>query len=209
MLISKELIAKKIARFFTSGDVVNLGIGIPGFVRNYIEEGVQLHAENGLLGYGGQPEKGKEDHYYINAGAQLVTMLPGASISDSSGAFALVRSGKLTAVVLGALQVDAEGSIANWSIPKGRIMGMGGAMDLVSGAKRVIVAMEHNAKNGAPKILQKCTWPLTGYQVVNTIVTELGVFEVIPNGIVVKELFQHIKKEDVIKRTEAHLIFDN
>lgn len=206
---AKELIAKKVASFFKAGDVVNLGIGIPGFVRNYIEDGVQLHAENGLLGYGGQPEQGKEDRHYINAGAQLVTMLPGASISDSAGAFALVRSGKLTAVVLGALQVDTAGSIANWSIPGGRIMGMGGAMDLVSGAKRVIVAMEHNAKNGAAKILSECTWPLTGYKVVDTIVTELGVFEITTKGIVVKELFPNVTRDEVIKRTEATLIFDN
>lgn len=203
----KELIAQKIASFFKAGDVVNLGIGIPGLVRNYIEDGVLLHAENGLLGYGGSPKPGEEVPNYVNAGGQIVTLLPGASVSDSAGAFALVRSGKLTAVVLGALQVDAEGSIANWSIPGGRIMGMGGAMDLVSGAKRVIVAMEHNAKNGAAKILKTCTWPLTGYQVADTIVTELGVFAVTPQGIVVQELFPGITKEEVICRTDAELIF--
>lgn len=206
---AKELIARKIASFFHAGDVVNLGIGIPGLVRNYIEEGVQLHAENGLLGYGGSPKPGEEEPDYVNAGGQMVTLLPGASVSDSAGAFALVRSGKLTAVVLGALQVDAEGSIANWSIPGGRIMGMGGAMDLVSGAKQVIVAMEHNAKNGAPKILSRCSWPLTGYKVVDIIVTELGVFDITANGVVVRELFPNIKKEDVIKRTETRLIFND
>lgn len=203
----KEQIAQKVARFFKAGDVVNLGIGIPGLVRNYIVEGVQLHAENGLLGYGGQPAPGQEDPHYINAGGQLVTMPPGSSVSDSVGAFGLVRSGKLTAVVLGALQVDEQGNIANWSIPGGRIMGMGGAMDLVSGAKRVIVAMEHNAKNGSAKILNRCTWPLTGFQVVDTIVTELGVFDVTEEGLVVRELFDGVSKEDVIARTEAELIF--
>ncbi|WP_218971798.1 3-oxoacid CoA-transferase subunit B [Necropsobacter massiliensis] len=209
MTDSKKLIAKKIAGFFKAGDVVNLGIGIPGLVREYIVDGVLLHAENGLLGYGPSPKPGEEVPNYVNAGGQIVTLLPGASVSDSAGAFALVRSGKLTAVVLGALQVDAEGSIANWSIPGGRIMGMGGAMDLVSGAKQVIVAMEHNAKNGAAKILSKCTWPLTGYQVVDIIVTELGVFDVTPQGIVVRELFPGVDRAEVISRTEAPLIFKN
>ncbi len=209
MTDSKKLIAKKIAGFFKAGDVVNLGIGIPGLVREYIVDGVLLHAENGLLGYGPSPKPGEEVPNYVNAGGQIVTLLPGASVSDSAGAFALVRSGKLTAVVLGALQVDAEGSLANWSIPGGRIMGMGGAMDLVSGAKQVIVAMEHNAKNGAAKILSKCTWPLTGYQVVDIIVTELGVFDITPQGIVVRELFPGVNKEEVISRTEAPLIFKN
>ncbi|TFJ88932.1 3-oxoacid CoA-transferase subunit B [Lonepinella koalarum] len=207
MADSKILIAQKIASFFKAGDVVNLGIGIPGLVREYIVDGVQLHAENGLLGYGGSPKPGEEEPNYVNAGGQIVTLLPGASVSDSAGAFALVRSGKLTAVVLGALQVDSEGSIANWSIPGGRIMGMGGAMDLVSGAKQVIVAMEHNAKNGTSKILDVCTWPLTGYKVVDIIVTELGVFDVTPEGLMVRELFEGVTKEDVIKRTEAKLIF--
>ncbi|WP_314722196.1 3-oxoacid CoA-transferase subunit B [Haemophilus pittmaniae] len=207
MADAKELIARKIASFFKAGDVVNLGIGIPGLVRDFIEEGVQLHAENGLLGYGPSPKPGEEEPNYVNAGGQIVTLLPGASVSDSAGAFALVRSGKLTAVVLGALQVDSKGSIANWSIPGGRMMGMGGAMDLVSGAKSVIVATEHNAKNGAPKILDVCTWPLTGYQVVDTIVTELGVFDVKPEGLVVRELFDVVSREEVISRTDAKLIF--
>lgn len=207
MADAKELIARKIASFFKAGDVVNLGIGIPGLVRDFIEEGVQLHAENGLLSYGPSPKPGEEEPNYVNAGGQIVTLLPGASVSDSAGAFALVRSGKLTAVVLGALQVDSKGSIANWSIPGGRMMGMGGAMDLVSGAKSVIVATEHNAKNGAPKILDVCTWPLTGYQVVDTIVTELGVFDVKPEGLVVRELFDVVSREEVISRTDAKLIF--
>ncbi len=209
MADSKVLIAQKVASFFNPGDVVNLGIGIPGLVREYIVDGVQLHAENGLLGYGPSPKPGEEVPNYVNAGGQIVTLLPGASVSDSAGAFALVRSGKLSAVVLGALQVDAEGSIANWSIPGGRIMGMGGAMDLVSGAKQVIVAMEHNAKNGAAKILSKCTWPLTGYQVVDIIVTELGVFDITPEGIVVRELFPGVSKQEVISRTDAPLIFND
>ena len=207
MADAKERIARKIASFFKAGDVVNLGIGIPGMVRDFIDEGVQLHAENGLLGYGPSPKQGEEEPNYVNAGGQIVTLLPGASVSDSAGAFALVRSGKLTAVVLGALQVDSKGSIANWSIPGGRMMGMGGAMDLVSGAKSVVVATEHNAKNGAPKILDVCTWPLTGYQVVDTIVTELGVFDVKPEGLVVRELFDGVSREEVISRTDAKLIF--
>ncbi|MDU8923770.1 3-oxoacid CoA-transferase subunit B [Pasteurellaceae bacterium LIM206] len=209
MADSKVMIAQKVASFFKAGDVVNLGIGIPGLVREYIADGVQLHAENGLLGYGPSPKPGEEVANYVNAGGQLVTLLPGASVSDSAGAFGLVRSGKLTAVVLGALQVDAEGSIANWSIPGGRIMGMGGAMDLVSGAKQVIVAMEHNAKNGAAKILAKCTWPLTGYKVVDIIVTELGVFDITAEGLVARELFPGVTKEEVIKRTEASVLFRN
>ena len=204
---SKEFIARKVASFFKAGDVVNLGIGLPTMIGNYIADGVWLHTENGLLGYGPTPEKGKEDEDLVGAGAQYLTVIPGASSFDSALSFAIVRGGHLAATVLGALEVDEEGNIANWSRP-GRIVGMGGAMDLVNGARQVIVAMEHTAK-GSKKILKKCKLPLTGSKVVNKIVTELCVLDITPNGLVLKELTSGVTIDQVREQTDASLIIPN
>ena len=201
----KEKIARKVAGFFKPGDVVNLGIGIPTMVGNFIEEGVWLHTENGLLGYGPAPEKGKESEYLTGAGAQYLTAFPGAAAFDSATSFAIIRGGHLTATVLGALEVDVKGNIANWSRP-GVIVGMGGAMDLVNGAKNVIVAMEHTAKGGKHKILENCGLPLTGAGVVTKIVTELCVIDVMKEGLVLKEIGDGVTLEEIYEKTGAKLI---
>lgn len=202
---SKERIARRVAKFFKPNDVVNLGIGVPMLVSNYIPEDVFLHTENGLIGYGARPEEGKEDMDYVNAGAQPVTLVKGASLVNHADSFCIVRGGHLAATVLGAFQVDEKGNLANWSMP-GKVVGIGGAMDLVNGAKKVIIAMEHTSKNGAPKILKECTWPLTGAGVVDLIVTDLGVMEVTSEGIVLKELAPGISAEEIQSKTEAKLI---
>jgi acetate CoA/acetoacetate CoA-transferase beta subunit len=201
----KEKIARKVASFFQPGDVVNLGIGIPTMVGNYIEDGVWLHTENGLIGYGPAPEQGNESEYLTGAGAQFLTAYPGAAAFDSATSFAIVRGGHLTATVLGALEVDEKGNLANWSRP-GVIVGMGGAMDLVNGAKDVIIAMEHTAKGGKHKILEKCGLPLTGAGVVTKIVTELCVIHVTEEGLVLKELAEGVALEEVMEKTGANLI---
>jgi acetate CoA/acetoacetate CoA-transferase beta subunit len=202
----KEFIAKRVAKFFYPGDVVNLGIGIPTLVGKYIPEGVFLHAENGAVGYGPRPEAGKDDPDFINASAQFVTLLPGASCFDSATSFAIVRGGHLDATVLGILQVDQKGNLANWTMP-GRAVGMGGAMDLVSGARRVIVCGEHTAKGDQPKILKQCTMPLTGAGVVDYIVTDLCVIEVTEEGLVVREIAPGVTADEIKSKTEADLIF--
>lgn len=201
----KEIIARKVASFFKPGDVVNLGIGIPTLVGNYIEDGVWLHTENGLIGYGPAPEAGKESEYLTGAGAQYLTAYPGAAAFDSATSFAIVRGGHLAATVLGALEVDEKGNLANWSRP-GVIVGMGGAMDLVNGAKEVIVAMEHTAKGGKHKILESCTLPLTGAGVVTKIVTELCVIEITKDGLVLKEIAEEVSLEEICEKTGAKLI---
>lgn len=201
----KEKIARKVAGFFRPGDVVNLGIGIPTMVGNYIEDGVWLHTENGLIGYGPAPEKGNESEYLTGAGAQFLTAYPGAAAFDSATSFAIVRGGHLTATVLGALEVDEKGNLANWSRP-GVIVGMGGAMDLVNGAKDVIIAMEHTAKGGKHKILEHCSLPLTGAGVVTKIVTELCVIHVTAEGLVLKELAEGVELDEVVEKTGARLI---
>lgn len=201
----KEKIAKKVAGFFKPGDVVNLGIGIPTMVGNYIEDGVWLHTENGLIGYGPAPEKGEESEYLTGAGAQFLTAYPGAAAFDSATSFAIVRGGHLTATVLGALEVDEKGNLANWSRP-GVIVGMGGAMDLVNGAKDVIIAMEHTAKGGKHKILENCSLPLTGVGVVTIIVTELCVIHVTAEGLVLAELADGVTIDQVVEKTGAKLI---
>lgn len=205
MTDTKNFIAKTVAKFFGAGDVVNLGIGIPTLIGNYMVDGVMLHTENGLLGYGPSPEKDKEDTDFVGAGGQFLTLVDGASLFDSATSFAIVRGGHLTATVLGALEVDQEGNIANWSRP-GRIVGMGGAMDLVNGAKQVIVAMEHTAKGNIPKIKKRCTLPLTGAGVVTKIVTELCVIDVTKEGLVVKEIAEGVTIEEILSKTEADLI---
>ncbi|MDR2741786.1 MAG: 3-oxoacid CoA-transferase subunit B [Treponema sp.] len=199
----KEMIARKVASLFHPGDVVNLGIGIPTMVGNYICEGVWLHTENGLLGYTAAPE-GREDANFVGAGGQFLATVQGSAAFDSATSFAIVRGGHLTATVLGALEVDEAGNIANWNRP-GRVVGMGGAMDLVNGAKQVIVAMEHTAK-GNKKIVKKCSLPLTGTGVVTKIVTELCVIDVSPRGLILSELAEGVAIADVLEKTDAELI---
>lgn len=202
---NKEFIARRVAKFFKANDVVNLGIGAPMLVSNYIPEGVLLHTENGLIGYGPRPEAGEEDMDYVNAGAQPVTVVKGASIVNHADSFCIVRGGHLAATVLGAFQVDEKGNLANWSMP-GKVVGIGGAMDLVNGARKVIIATEHTSKNGTPKILKECDWPLTGVGVVDFIVTELGVMEVTKDGIVLREVAPGVTIEEIQSKTEPTLI---
>lgn len=203
----REVIAKRVAKEFKDGDVVNLGIGLPTEVANYIDKDVEviLQSENGFIGLGPAPEEGKENKDLVNAGAKFVTIKEGGACFDSAMSFAIIRGGHVDATVLGALQVDEEGNLANWMIPGKMVPGMGGAMDLVVGAKRVIIAMEHTAK-GAPKILKKCTLPLTAAKEVNLIVTEMGVIEVTDKGLVLKEIAPDTTVEEVIAATEANLI---
>ncbi|MEG0772793.1 3-oxoacid CoA-transferase subunit B [Clostridium sp.] len=203
----REVIAKRVAKELKDGDVVNLGIGLPTLVANYIPEGVDvtLQSENGFVGIGPAPAEGEEDKDLVNAGGLHVTVVPGAAFFDSSVSFGIIRGGHVDATVLGALEVDQEGNLANWMIPGKKVPGMGGAMDLVVGAKKVIVAMEHTAK-GAPKILKRCSLPLTAAKQVNLIVTEMAVMEVTPEGLVLRELGPESTIEDVKNATLADLI---
>jgi len=206
---AKERIARRVAREFTDGDVVNLGIGLPTMVADYIPEEVEVifQSENGILGLGPKPEEGKEDPLITNAGAQPVTVLPGGSFFDSATSFMLIRGGHVDVTVLGALQVDEKGNLANWMIPGKMVPGMGGAMDLVTGAKRVVIAMRHNNTNGGIKILDECTLPLTAEKQVDLIVTELAVMEVTEEGLVVREISKEITKDELDNRTGAKLIY--
>ncbi len=203
----REIIAKRVAKELKDGDVVNLGIGLPTLVANYIpkEIDVTLQSENGFIGLGSAPEAGKEDKDLVNAGGQPVNILPGGAFFDSATSFSIIRGGHIDATVLGALQVDEKGNLANWMIPGKMVPGMGGAMDLVSGAKKVILAMEHTAK-GKHKILKKCTLPLTAAGEVDLIITEMGVIEVTDKGLVLIELGPETTIEDVKAATEAELI---
>ncbi|MBC7087874.1 MAG: CoA transferase subunit B [Tissierellales bacterium] len=203
----KAFIAKRVAKELKDGDVVNLGIGLPTMVANYIPEGMNifLQSENGFIGLGPAPEPGKEDMRIVNAGGQPVTIIPGGAFFDSATSFTIIRGGHVDMTVLGALQVDEKGNLANWMIPGKMVPGMGGAMDLVTGAKKVIIAMEHTAK-GAPKILKECTLPLTAAHQVDMIITEMGVMEVTDKGIVLKEINPEFTIEDVQNSTEAELI---
>lgn len=203
----REVIAKRVAKELKDGDVVNLGIGLPTLVPNYLPEGVKLtlQSENGLLGMGPTPAPGDEDENMLNAGGGYITAFPGASSFDSSKSFTVIRGGHVDVTVLGAMQVDPSGDLANWTIPGKLTPGMGGAMDLLVGARRVILAMEHTAK-GAPKILKKCTLPLTAKGQVNTIITEMGVMEITDKGIVLTEIHPEFSIADVQAATEAELI---
>lgn len=203
----KEIIAKRVAMELKDGDVVNLGIGLPTLVPAYLEKGVSviLQTENGLLGMGPAPEEGEEDPAFTNAGGGFITALPGASSFDSATSFGIIRGGHVDVSILGALQVDEKGDLANWMIPGKKTPGMGGAMDLLVGAKKVILAMEHTAK-GNPKIMKRCTLPLTAAGQVDLIVTEMGVIEVTEKGLVLKEIYSEFTPEQVQAATEAELI---
>jgi acetate CoA/acetoacetate CoA-transferase beta subunit len=202
----KAIIAARAARELKDGDVVNLGIGLPTLVANYLPEGVQivLQAEHGMLGMGGMAEPGKEDVDIVNAGGQYVSINPGAMFFDSSVSFGIIRGGHVDVSILGSLEVDAEGNLANWIVPGKLAPGMGGAMDLVVGAKKVIVAMLHTQK-GKPKILTKCTLPYTAVGVVNRIITEMGVMDVTPQGLVLTEINPDFTVAQVQEATEARL----
>lgn len=202
-LSPKQIIASRVAKEMKDGDVVNLGIGLPTMVPNYLPENINviLQSENGYVGLG--PLTGEIDPDLVNAGGQPAGILPGGAFFDSLFSFELIRGGHVDVTVLGGLEVDAEGNLANWMVPGKMVPGMGGAMDLVTGAKKVIVAMEHTAKNGSSKILEKCRLPLTGKGVVDLIVTELAVFRVAEEGLVLEEFQEGVSLEVVREKTEA------
>lgn len=204
----RERIVKRIVRELRDGFYVNLGIGIPTLVANYVPKGMEviLQSENGMLGVGPYPLDSEVDPDLINAGKETISEIPGCSYFSSADSFGMIRGGHIDLTVLGALQVDEKGTLANWAVPGKMLKGMGGAMDLVAGAKRVFVAMEHATRDGKPKILKKCTLPLTGVAVVDHIVTELGVMDITPAGIVLKELAPDATLEQIQAVTEPKLI---
>ena len=203
----RQTIAKRAAKELHDGDIVNLGIGIPTMIPNYLPEGitVTLQTENGMVGMGPTPAEGEQDENLVNAGGGYITAVPGAASFSSATSFGIIRGGHVDATILGAMQVDENGDLANWMIPGKLTPGMGGAMDLIVGAKKVILAMEHTQK-GNPKILKKCNLPLTAKGQVNLIITEMGVMEVTPKGIVLKEIHPEFTVDQVKAATEAELI---
>jgi 3-oxoacid CoA-transferase subunit B len=209
-MLDKFGIAQRIARELNDGMYVNLGIGIPTLVANYVPEGMTiiLQSENGLLGMGPFPYEGEEDADTINAGKQTITTLPGSSIFDSAMSFGMIRAGKVDLTVLGAMEVSENGDIANWKVPGKMVKGMGGAMDLVASAKNIIVAMQHCDKAGNSKLLKKCTLPITGLGCVKKVVSDLGVFDVTPNGFKLLERAPGVTVEEIVSKTEGKLIVE-
>ena len=208
MALTREQMAQRVARELQDGFYVNLGIGIPTLVANYVPEGMQvmLQSENGLLGMGAFPTEEEVDADMINAGKQTVTAIKGAAIFDSSQSFAMIRGGHVDLTVLGAFEVDVNGNIASWMIPGKLVKGMGGAMDLVAGVGRVVVVMDHTSKHGESKVLKACTLPLTGKAVVDRIITNLGVMDVVPGGLKLVELAEGVTEDEFRKATEATLV---
>jgi 3-oxoacid CoA-transferase subunit B len=206
-MLSKEQIAHRIARELSDGMYVNLGIGIPTLVANYIPKGmtITLQSENGLLGMGPFPFEGEEDPDLINAGKQTITTIPGSSFFDSAMSFGMIRAGKVDLTVLGAMEVSEKGDIANWKIPGKMVKGMGGAMDLVASAKNIIVAMQHTSKDGASKLLKECSLPITGLKCVRKIVSDLGVFDVSKDGFVLLEYAPGVSIEEIQLKTAGKL----